>query len=405
MLKAHGYETIYAMDETRFSNMGKNFGFDKIITPPVGFNDFLLGTFNDFPLSNLLVNTKVGKWLFPYSYANRPAYITYQPNSFLKLLQPELAQNRVKPLFFAVHFCLPHFPYFWSAYSPRHSTEALAHYRAALKRGDQQVNDFLIMLARNGLLTHSIVVLLSDHGEALELDGDRVTAATKFIAGAKNTKRLIPHFYPPSFDTEKVNQSAGHGTDVLGLTQYHAVLAFRFYGVGDKAAKNISNTVSLMDIKPTLLSLLNIPFAQVDGISLRDLINSKSLMAVTSHDFFMESDFSPASIRCVHPEMRKVMLEGLDFFHVDPLTTQLTVKPQMAEVIITSKQYADLYGKWALALYPQRVGAMMPILVNLQTGQWTNDLHTPFAQQSPASHMLQALRKFYGRNISRVENS
>ena len=71
----------------------------------------------------------------------------------------------------------------------------------------------------------SIVILLSDHGEALELSGDRVTEPDLFVS---DTTKMIPHFYPSSVTEEQVNQSAGHGTDVLGLTQYHTVLAFRF---------------------------------------------------------------------------------------------------------------------------------------------------------------------------------
>src|SRR5207253_529486 len=90
ILRNHGYETIYATDETRFSNIDKNFGFDRIIGPPMGLNDFLIGNFNDFPLSNLFVNTVIGKILFPYNYANRAPHFTYDPDSFLKSLTPAL---------------------------------------------------------------------------------------------------------------------------------------------------------------------------------------------------------------------------------------------------------------------------------------------------------------------------
>jgi hypothetical protein len=86
------------------------------------------------------------------------------------------------------------------------------------------------------------------------------------------------------------------------------------------------------------------------------------------------------------------------------VTMHLTTKQSMHNLILSGRQYADLYGSWLLALYPQPKGVMMPILVNLQTGWWTNDLRTSFAKQSPAKHMLSSLQKFYGSEITPVEN-
>jgi hypothetical protein len=235
ILHEQGYETIFAMDETRFSNIDKNFGFDEIVTPPAGLNDFLLGTFNDFPMSNLIVNSRLGQWLFPYSFANRPAFISYQPDSFLKLLQPALAKNRTKPVFLAVHFCLPHFPYFWADYHAQSATDGVEHYHASIERIDRQVNDFLLLLKQDHLLEHSIVVVMSDHGEALELHGDRITTREAFIPGKDNKTATIPKFYPPSLDDEGVDQSVGHGTDVLSLSQYHTV-SILWYGCERAAA-------------------------------------------------------------------------------------------------------------------------------------------------------------------------
>lgn len=397
ILRQHGYETIFAMDETRFSNIDTNFGFDEIITPPIGFNDFLLGTMNDFPLSNLLINSWIGHKLFINSYANRAVYYTYEPDSFINLLKPALEKPRTKPLFLVVHFCLPHFPYFWSSFHTQ-STYALRHYQASVMRVDTQVQDFLRLLQQNNLLQHSMVVLLSDHGEAVELHGDRVTDAALFIPGTNNPNKTLPHFYPPSFDFETIDQSAGHGTDVLGLSQYHSLLSFRFYGLGKQTNKNIAGIVSLMDIKPTILDLLHIQYKKVSGKSLVELINGTK-KTVPVDDFFIESDFSPEAVRSVHPETRRLLFEGIDFFQINPETMRLTVKPSMANLIITSKQYADLYGSWILALYPQNKKPMTPILVNLLTGHWTDDLNTDFAKKSPAQHMLKALKNFYGSEL------
>ena len=41
----------------------KNLALNKIIGPKLGVNDVLLGTFNDFPLSNLLINFPISSWL------------------------------------------------------------------------------------------------------------------------------------------------------------------------------------------------------------------------------------------------------------------------------------------------------------------------------------------------------
>jgi arylsulfatase A-like enzyme len=403
ILQRHGYETIFSIDDTRFSNIDETFGFDRIITPPMGFNDFLIGTLNDFPISNLLVNSELGKYLFPYSYANRPVYTTYDPDSFIHLLQSQLQGSRKKPIFMAVHFCLPHFPYFWGK-APAYK-QSIHNYQAAVQRVDQQFNDFLSLLKQDKLLEHAIIIVLSDHGEAIALRGDRATDADFFIPGKTNIKKVIPRFYPPSFDKERVNQSAGHGTDVLSMTQYHNVLAFRFFGLNGQVPAVIPGRVSLMDIQPTILNLLGIePPHQFSGKSLIDYLSGRKNSVLSDEDFFTESDFSPQSVRSVHPETRKVLFEGVDLFEINPKMARLSVKKSMADMIISSKQFADFKGPWVLALYPQNKQNMMPILVNLETGFWTNDLRTAFAKHSPADHMLKALKDFYGSNVTKVVN-
>lgn len=395
-LREQGYEAIFATDETRFSNIDTTYGFDKTLNPPIGFNDFLLGNLNDFPLSNLLVNTMIGKYFFPHSYANRPVFNTYDPDSFIRFLQPELNRPRTKPLFFAVHFCLPHFPYIWGGFSE--NDNFLRNYQASIHRVDRQFYDFMQLLEKDKLLEHAIVIVLSDHGEALEMHGDRVTNADLFIPGQHN--HAIPHFYPPTLDSEAIDESAGHGTDVLGLSQYHTVLAFRLYGTVSHPGM-VSQRVSLLDIKPTILDFLRQrPSSKDDGTSLKKFVLGKEVARSSStHDFFMESDFSPQAVRTVHPETHALLFQGIDYFQIDPVTARICVKDSMAKLIISSKQYADIYGDWILALYPQNKKAMIPILVNLRNGQWTNDLHTSFAQSSPAEHMLQALKQFYGNDI------
>ncbi len=403
ILQQQGYQTVFATDETRFSNIDNHFGFDQVITPPIGFNDFLLGTLNDFPLSNLLLNTRVGKYIFPYSYGNRAVYTTYNPDSFLQLVAPVLSQPRTKPMFLTIHFCLPHYPYGWS-HLPLGKI-SLHHYQAAVVRADRQLGDFMALLKKNRLLEHSVVIVLSDHGEAVEMAGDRVTEAQFFIAGKDNTQNTIPHFFPPSSAHETINQSGGHGTDILSLSQNHTVLAFRTFGMESNQKNSVTGLVTLMDIKPTLLELLHIQTENGSGHSLLGVVFGKTKQVPLQDHVFFESDFSPEAIRSVHPETRKVLFEGIDYFQIDPKTARIVVKNSMLHLIISSKQYANRHGNWMLALYPQNKHQMMPVLVNLKTKQWTNDLRTVFAKQSPAALMLAQLKLFYGDDITEVMNS
>jgi len=330
-----------------------------------------------------------------------PVAGTYEPDSFLKLLNSSLSQNRSKPLFFSVHLCLPHTPYSWAS-TLLIEDDPLQNYLLTIKRVDQQFNDLMQLLKKNKLLDHSIVVLLSDHGEALELSGDRITEANLFISGENNPQNTIPAFYPYHLENEEINKSVGHGTDVLSLTQHHNVLAFQLFGLDKNIDQTFIDRVSLLDIKPTVLSLIGIHDSHHDGVSLKELILGEAKTLGNEAHFFVESDFSPPSIYTAHPELRKVLFEGIEYFQLDPVTARFTVKPSMEKLINSSKQFADFYGSWVLALYPQNQTQMMAILVNSETGQWTNDLNTTFAKESPVAQMLSALKKFYGNDITQI---
>ena len=157
--------------------------------------------------------------------------------------------------------------------------------------------------------------------------------------------------------------------------------------------------VTLLDIKPTLLQLIGIKNPNnLGGVSLFKAI--KNADPVPLRHIFIESDFSPEAVRTVYPETRKVLLEGVKLFQIDPITTRVVVKLSMGQMIISSKQYADIYGNWMLALYPQENHTQMPILVNLVSGEWTNDLSSAFAKQSPAMQMLHSLKAHFGQEIT-----
>jgi hypothetical protein len=91
VLRKVGYRTVYSTDEVRFANIDETFGFDQVVTPRIGASDFLIGTYNELPLSSLFINTRVGQWLFPFSYANRGVATMFHPETYLERLEREIS--------------------------------------------------------------------------------------------------------------------------------------------------------------------------------------------------------------------------------------------------------------------------------------------------------------------------
>lgn len=398
ILHKAGYHTIYATDEVRFSNIDQAYGFEQVISPPMNVNDFLLGSINDFPISNLLINSRIGAVLFPYSYGNRPAYVTYDPAVFIQKINSELSQAYSQPIFLAVHFCLPHQPYMWASMNGQ-DIDPRERYMNSIEQADQQIGDFFAMLQQHHLLDQAIVVLLSDHGEALELSGDRVTEQDSYTQQGNP-----PIFYPTDEQEIAINKTVGHGTDVLGLPQYHSLLAFKVYGDAQILPHAVPGVVTLMDIKPTILELIGLPDESSSGISLRRAIIGESQPDNWHDHIFLESDFSPEAIRTVYPDLRKVILEGVDLFSINAKTARLEINGHMGKMIIESKQYADIHHDWMLAIYPQPDHKHRLVLINLKTGLWTDDITSDFAQHSPAKQMLAALENFFSIKTTLVSN-
>ncbi len=251
-LKAANYATIYATDEKRFSNITEDYGFDQLIGPSMGLNDFILGGLSDFPLTNLLVNLPIGRFLFPYNYANRAAAITYEPDRFLQLVKAGLQRREDKPLFLALHFCVTHWPFTWA--NDRQPVHLMMNerYRSSVAKVDQQLGDLLQILKENGLLGNSIVVLLSDHGTSFGLPGDRLLDQRHYHGDPARLKWVtVNQLSQPdgdSLDLEKsysLNTAYGQGTDVLSLKQYQVLLAFQYLVSAVPANAGIDHLVSM----------------------------------------------------------------------------------------------------------------------------------------------------------------
>lgn len=230
-LRQQGYRTVYGIDERRFNNIDTRFGFDALVGPKTGALDFTIQTFNDTPLTNFLLQTPLGHWLLPLSYINVASVNNYDAQGFVNRVLA--ATDGPQPLFLAVHFLSGHFPY-----TTRHapwrypgSRGFRARHVEGLAVADRQIAELLSGLKNSGRLDDALVVILSDHGEALgepeplqDLAGERVQHATY-----------------------------GHGMDLISDMQNHIVLGTLQFKGGRPVNMPQSQTsplVSLLDLRP-----------------------------------------------------------------------------------------------------------------------------------------------------------
>jgi hypothetical protein len=390
-----GYQTLFATDDRRFNGISTDFGFQHIIGPKLGVNDVLLGSFNDFPLGNLLINTHLGAWIFPYNTMSRASFFSYYPIIFNQQLQGQLTTlPQQSPIFLAVHFTLPHWPYAFATSRPENVNNEFSLkkrgllYLQALKAVDIQLHTMLTFLKQHHYLNNSILVLLSDHGEVLYTPGSR---HTKFQNYQGNLPSPLNEYFKNKTATD-LDKSAGHGSDILSPEQYHCVLGFYRYQQGKKISSRakINTRVALIDLAPTLLDVVHsAPTFEMDGLSLMDIIQHPTTQ-IQERTFFIESGMFP------NQEISKKRAIGIGkkLYQVNPSTTELEIKPEQLPTIMRQKLYGVIQGSWVFALYPNQK-TYIPVIQNLATGQWSDKLEDAFATASPAPIMYQELQKFY----------
>lgn len=335
-LHAVGYRTVYATDEVRFANFDQSFGFDQLITPPVGASDFMLGKAGDLPLVNLLSPTRLGGWMFPTSYANRAAYVTYRPSYFVGRLDREIAVNQ--PTFLYAHMTLTHWPYSWAGFTkPSVPQEYRSSYRRAVAEIDHQFDQVMRMLERKGMLTNAIVVVLSDHGEALGGPTDSMLRKT-------------------GTGPEIWNSLWGHGTSVVSPHQYTVLLAMRGFGRAALPGTPAVHPwpVSLEDVRPTLQEFARGTAPKnVDGISLLPFLREPaSAVALATRMRFTETDFNTPMVLAGKYNESGLMHEGASYYQIVPETGWVQLRPDRLPELMAKKQRAAVSQNSLLAAIP-----------------------------------------------------
>ena len=399
-LKSKGYRTLFASDDRRFNSISLSDGFDHIVGPHVGIYDFILGTFYDFPLSNFLINTSIAKWLIPYNYDNRASYFSYYTTTFDRELQAAIIRNmNTQPLFLAVHFTLPHWPYAWAPSASAQLTYEFKTvgkaqlYNAAVHQADEQIGILLAFLEKRGMLNNSMLIVLSDHGEALYTQGSRKTAIAHYQGQQRG--RFVDYLKQKT--ATDLDKSGGHGSDLLSPSQFQCLLGFKIFKQGHmvSAAFATQTPVALIDIAPTIADFFHLQLKdKADGISLLSTIQHQA-EPKKDRMIMMESGMLPNQ----NLDLDMMMHFANILYRVNPSSKLVEIKNQQFAYINTMKLYGMKYNEWLLALYPDD-HAYIPVLVNVNSGDWSDDPASAFVQSSPFAPMLRELRQFYKQDLA-----
>jgi hypothetical protein len=391
VLSRAGYETVYAMDEVRFANIDSSYGFQQTITPPIGASEFLIEMLVDTPLSNLVVNTRLGSWLFPHAYANRGVARTYDPDTFVERIDRELRPTR--PLFFTVHMTLDHWPYTWAGSPAMFKDEGARwppYYLAAANRVDRQMADILEVLRKKGLLRNAIVVVYSDHGETFDAPDQTLATDSNPIMQELSLSRPL----------------WGHGTSVLAISQYHIMLGIRRYGGSSAKPGVISAPVSFEDIAPTILDMLDLDAsARMDGQSLLPLMESRDGDAPGFADRirFIETEYQmPLGLATQEGKVdQEKIREALRVYSIDRVTDRVTVRRELLPELLKERQYAAIGGNYLVGAFPSYEGPGYHYLAaRLQDGALRRLGGPPPEQERELRALWDALQAQFGQVLA-----
>jgi arylsulfatase A-like enzyme len=398
-LEASGYRSVYAQDERQFNNIDETFGFERVIGPKAGAADLVLAKSADHPLANLVLLTPWAKALFPFVALNRAAAVQYDPDEFVEAILDGLPEAQDRPLFLATHFCLAHHPYLWRdqhwethGNAPNSPEERHIH---ALQHLELQVEKLLSGLQASGRLDNAILVLLSDHGEALGYDDALWPSVTRHH-NPHDTLELDGYFALP-----RESGLTGHGTNTLDRTQYHTLLAFQGFGRMKEHFQpgRHGHVTSLVDVAPTLLGALGqaLP-GNIDGIDLLATVPGRNTRAITAETGLRF--LSLASVASI--DAGRILQESHQYYRVDPETGRLEVRPEFHTELLASKDLAVHTDDWMLALLRKPASPRFPrvaVLVHKPTGAWTLGGDEELIRRAPLATLTRAANDYYGTEI------
>ena len=395
VLRSVGYRTIYSTDEVRFANIDESYGFDQVITPRIGAADFIVGTYNELPLSSVVINSRLGEWLFPFSYANRGVATMFEPETYVDRLDRELRFDR--PTFFITHLTASHWPYYTAdtPFGIPASDGGVGRplYENGLRTADAMFGGIVAMLKRKGALENAIVVVLSDHGEALALPNDAFLKRGGVITGLRAPIGMM---------------DMGHGQSVLSPSQYHVLLGFRSFGPHRAFAtrgRDFQRPADVEDIAPTILDLLGIGGDPLDSSGqslarlLRTGIDEPPSDEAGQRIRYTETDLKVLPSQNGGVDENATARQNAKFFELDPDTARLHIREDFAPLAIAFKERAAFTPGYLLAALPAGPDAHQYIFFDTSSGDGRLLLGRPAEDDPVARRLWDAMGRHYGSEL------
>lgn len=354
-----GYTTLIGMDETRFANIDERYGFEQLLGPSMGLLDFLMSAVSDNILTNLMVNSPIGEFLFPVIHGNRAIDHVYSPTVFSRQVRRAIrGLPNDKPAFIYLHFCAGHWPYRrGSLYRHEPHKDYLIgdyhdsnpNYLRAISDADQQVGNALEALKRQGRLDNAILVILSDHGEDFDMDKDQLkNEDNKTVWGVVR----------------------GHGGSAIRSAQIQVLLGFKRFGAAPFDARDIDFPASLVDIAPTLSELAQLQERanSFDGTSLANLLNgSRPDSDHKSRTRFVESSFLPVAVTKKEIDEREVLKEERGRYEITPFG-HIRVRHDFIAHHLENRERAVYKDDWGLGIPKDTMSEL--IVLRRSTNTW-----------------------------------
>jgi hypothetical protein len=259
---------------------------------------------------------------------------------------------------------------------------------------DTMFGDLVTMLERKGALENAIVVVLSDHGEALELPGDVIFDEDTRIQGLRAPLGVADF---------------GHGQSVLSPVQYQVLLGFRSFGSGagfESSGRDLAGGATVEDIAPTVLDLTEVqgdPLSAT-GQSLAALLRGepgRQRVAAADRVRFTETDLRVLPSTDGGIDEDATAEHNARFFAVDQQSGRMHVRENFVPLVLAYKERAAFTDRLLLAALPAGPEAHQYVLVDKTARQGRLLLGRPGPDVPDAQYLWDMMWKHYAGELHR----